>query len=71
MKKIIEAIRGMFPGRHRGKDVALVLGGGGAFAYVKFIKPKQGVKVSANPDEYNFEDEEYLTEDESGDIKDN
>lgn len=30
MKKIIEAIRGMFPGRHRGKDVALVLGGGGA-----------------------------------------
>ena len=39
--------------------------------YVKFIKPKQGVKVSANPDEYNFEDEEYLTEDESGDIKDN
>ena len=51
--------------------VALKLAGGGAFAYVKFIKPKQGVKVSANPDEYNFEDEEYLTEDESGDIKDN
>ena len=51
--------------------VLLVLAGGGAFAYVKFIKPKQGVKVSANPDEYNFEDEEYLTEDESGDIKDN
>ena len=49
----------------------LALEGGGAFAYVKFIKPKQGVKVSANPDEYNFEDEEYLTEDESGDIKDN
>ena len=49
----------------------LALAGGGAFAYVKFIKPKQGVKVSANPDEYNFEDEEYLTEDESGDIKDN
>ena len=49
----------------------LALVGGGAFAYVKFIKPKQGVKVSANPDEYNFEDEEYLTEDESGDIKDN
>ena len=49
----------------------LALAGGGVFAYVKFIKPKQGVKVSANPDEYNFEDEEYLTEDESGDIKDN
>ena len=49
----------------------LALAGGGAFAYVKFIKPKQGVKVSADPDEYNFEDEEYLTEDESGDIKDN
>jgi len=49
----------------------LALAGGGAFAYVKFIKPKQGMKVSADPDEYNFEDEEYLTEDESGDIKDN
>ena len=51
---------------------ALVLAGGGAFAYVKFIKPnRSGVKVSADPDEYDFEDEEYLTEDESGDIKDN
>ena len=49
----------------------LALAGGGAFAYVKFIKPKQGVKVSADPDDYDFEDEEYLTEDESGDIKDN
>ena len=50
----------------------LVLAGGGAFAYVKFIKPnRSGVKVSADPDEYNFEDEEYLTEDESGDIKGN
>ena len=49
----------------------LVLAGGAAFAYVKFIKPKQGVKVSADPDNYDFEDEEYLTEDESGDIKDN
>lgn len=43
----------------------LILGGGGAFAYVKFIKPKQGVKVSSDPDDYDFEDEEeYLTEDE-------
>ena len=42
----------------------LVLAGGAAFAYVKFIKPnRSGVKVSADPDEYNFEDEEYLTED--------
>ena len=50
----------------------LVLAGGGAFAYVKFIKPnRSSVKVSADPDEYDFEDEEYLTEDESGDIKDN
>ena len=50
----------------------LVLAGGGAFAYVKFIKPnRSGVKVSADPDDYDFEDEEYLTEDESGDIKDN
>ena len=50
----------------------LALAGGGAFAYVKFIKPnRSGVKVSADPDEYNFEDEEYLTEDESGDIKGN
>ena len=54
------------------RRVALVLAGGGAFAYVKFIKPnRSSVKVSADPDEYNFEDEEYLTEDESGDIKDN
>ena len=35
------------------------LGGGGAFAYIKFIKPKQGAKVSADPDDYEFEDEEY------------
>ena len=34
-----------------------VLGGGGAFAYIKFIKPKQGAKVSADPDDYEFEDE--------------
>ena len=54
------------------RRVALVLAGGGAFAYVKFIKPnRSSVKVSADPDDYDFEDEEYLTEDESGDIKDN
>ena len=42
----------------------LALAGGGAFAYVKFIKPKQGMKVSADPDEYDFPDEEYINEDE-------
>lgn len=39
------------------------LGGGGAFAYIKFIKPNQGVKVSSDPDDYDFEDEEYENED--------
>ena len=42
----------------------LALAGGGAFAYVKFIKPKQGVKVSTDPDDYDFEDEEMVSEDE-------
>ena len=43
----------------------LVLAGGGAFAYVKFIKPnRSSVKVSADPDEYDFPDEEYVNEDE-------
>ena len=48
----------------------LVLAGGGAFAYVKFIKPKQGVKVSADPDDYDFEDEEMVNEDEQEAIGD-
>ena len=48
----------------------LVLAGGGAFAYVKFIKPKQGVKVSADPDDYDFEDEEMVNEDEQETIGD-
>ena len=42
----------------------LALAGGGAFAYVKFIKPKQGVKISADPEDYDFEDEETVNEDE-------
>ena len=43
----------------------LALAGGGAFAYVKFIKPnRNSVKVSADPDEYDFPDEEYINEDE-------
>ena len=47
----------------------LALAGGGAFAYVKFIKPKQGVKVSADPDDYDFEDEEMFNEDEQEDTE--
>ena len=39
------------------------LGSGGAFAYIKLIKPRQGAKVSADPDDYEFEDEEYENED--------
>ena len=48
----------------------LVLAGGGAFAYVKFIKPKQGVKVSADPDDYDFEDEETVNEDTEDNVND-
>ena len=48
----------------------LVLAGGGAFAYVKFIKPKQGVKVSTDPDDYDFENEETVNEDEQEAIGD-
>ena len=44
-------------------QLLVALGGGGAFAYIKFIKPKQGAKVSADPDDYEFEDEEYENED--------
>ena len=43
--------------------VLLVLGGGGAFAYIKFIRPKQAAKASADLDDYDFEDEEYENED--------
>ena len=43
----------------------VMLGGGGAFAYIKFIRPKQASKVSADPDDYDFADEEeYINEDE-------
>ena len=60
------------PEKESGSGGALVLilllaalGGGGAFAYIKFIKPKQGAKVSADPDDYEFEDEEYENEDDN------
>lgn len=43
--------------------VLLIVGGGGAFAYIKYIKPKQGAKVSSDPDDYDFPDEEYENED--------
>ena len=48
-----------------GERDVVVLGGGGAFAYIKFIRPKQASKVSADPDDYDFADEEeYINEDE-------
>ena len=48
----------------------LALAGGGVFAYVKFIKPKQGVKVSADPEDYDFEDEEMVNEDTEDNVND-
>lgn len=45
--------------------LVLLILGGGAFAYIKFFKPKQGAKVSSDPDDYDFEDEEYENEDVS------
>lgn len=68
--KVPEAESEPEPEKESGSSGALVLllllaalGGGGAFAYIKFIKPKQGAKVSADPDDYEFEDEEYENED--------
>ena len=46
-------------------QIAELLGGGEAFAYIKFIRPKQAAKASADPDDYDFADEEeYINEDE-------
>ena len=66
----VEPEPGPEPEKESGSGGALVLilllaalGVGGAFAYIKFIKPKQGAKVSADPDDYEFEDEEYENED--------
>ena len=39
--------------------------GEGSAAYIKFIRPKQASKASADPDDYDFADEEeYINEDE-------
>ena len=38
---------------------------GKKLVYIKFIRPKQASKVSADPDDYDFADEEeYINEDE-------
>ena len=41
----------------------LALVGGGAYAYIKYIKPNQSSKVSSDPNYYDFEDEKYENED--------
>ena len=49
----------------------LALAGGAAFAYVKFIKlNRSGVKVSADPEDYDFEDEEMVNEDTEDNVND-
>ena len=50
-----------------GAIVAVVLilaAGGGAAFYFLVLKPKQGKKVPSDLDDFDLEDEEYLTEDE-------
>ena len=71
----VEPEPGPEPEKESGSSGALVLilllaalGVGGAFAYIKFIKPKQGARVSADPDDYEFEDEEYENEDTDNEI---
>ena len=60
--QLVEAAQALCP---MDDGALLALAGGGAFAYVKFIKPnRSSVKVSADPDEYDFPDEEYVNEDE-------
>ena len=47
-----------------------VIGGGGAAVYFLVLKPKQGKKVPADLDDFDLEDEEeYLTEDEETEEK--
>ncbi len=48
-----------------------VLGGGDAFAYIKFIKPNQSPKVSADPDDYEFEDEIEIRDIEDNHFQEN
>lgn len=51
--------------------VLLILAaGGGAAVYFLVLKPKQGKKVTADLDDFDLEDEEeYLTEDEETEEK--
>lgn len=48
----------------------ILAAGGGTAAYFLVLKPKQGKKVPANLDDFDLEDEEeYLTEDEETEEK--
>ena len=60
---MLQSFLPLSPKREHNSIAGLSMGGGGAFTHIKFIKPKQGVKVSADPDDYEFEDEEYENED--------
>ena len=44
--------------------VLILAAGGGAAFYFLVLKPKQGKKVPSDLDDFDLEDEEYLTEDE-------
>ena len=49
---------------------AILAAGGGAAVYFLVLKPKQGKKVPADLDDFDLEDEEeYLTEDEETEEK--
>ena len=47
----------------------ILAAGGGAAVYFLVLKPKQGKKVPADLDDFDLEDEEYLTEDEETEEK--
>ena len=48
----------------------ILAAGGGAAVYLLVLKPKQGKKVPADLDDFDLEDEEeYLTEDEETEEK--
>ena len=50
--------------------VLALMGGGGAFAYFKFIKGKANHKNSSNPDDYDYEDGEELPDEEDIELED-